>query len=128
MAKFGRPVKFKDLQDLQKKIQAFKDDCKERSVPLTVSRLACFLDCDRVTLLNYESKTPEFFSTIKKIKMEIEAEKHEMLTLGKHNTTGLIFDLKNNANWVDKQEIKQEIDGKMSLIDVLTARDKKKKD
>jgi len=56
---------------------------------------------DRRTLLNY-SKDDKFFPTIKKAKRKIEAYLEEKLVTD--GGTGIIFNLKNNYGWKDKQE------------------------
>lgn len=109
----GRPLKFKSVEDLQEKWEAFLLYCEDKQVPLTIGRLAVFLDVDSSTLVNYEEKE-EFFPTIKGMKQYILADKEERLNIGK-NVVGLIFDLKNNHKWSDKQEIDMNIKGEVSL-------------
>lgn len=52
--KVGRPLKFKSVEELQKKIDAYFED--ENNKPYTITDLAVWLDCDRKTLINYEEK------------------------------------------------------------------------
>ena len=59
--KGGRPLKFKSVEELEKKINAYFDD--ENNKPYTICDLCVWLDCDRQTLLNYQEKE-EFFDTI----------------------------------------------------------------
>ena len=99
----GRPKLFKTPEELQVKIDDFYADCLERKVPLTLSRLACHLGVDRCTLLNY-SKDDAFFSTIKKVKEDCQADLEERLQAGKGSAPGCIFAMKNNYNWKDKNE------------------------
>jgi len=119
--KIGRPLKFKSVKELQTAIDAYFKKCDGRIVevfdknsgsvvklnnpePYTVSGLAMALDCDRVTLLNYEKKDKEFFSTIKRAKSKIEyCVERGSLESGK--PVGYIFNLKNNfKQWKDKTE------------------------
>lgn len=112
----GQPLLFKTKEDLQEKIDAYFASCyrfnEETNInecirPLTISWLAVDLETSRRTLVNYEEKE-EFFHTIKKAKQRIESWTEEQLY---RNTqvTGVIFNLKNNYDWKDKQEIDQTI-------------------
>lgn len=116
----ARPLLFKSKEDLQSKIDAYFSTCWEETEiknkkgevtgyrrlqvrPYTVTGLAVALDTSRQTLVNYEEKE-EFFDTIKKAKDIIENWTEEQLY---RNTqvTGVIFNLKNNYDWKDKQEV-----------------------
>ena len=101
--KGGRPLKFKSNKALQEKIDAYFEHCIANKKPFTVSGLAYFLDVDRKTLCNYGEKA-EFFHTIKKAKARIEAFNEESLYTNR-NTAGVIFNLKNNFGWKDKNDI-----------------------
>ena len=77
-----------------------------------------YLDIHRSTLIEYEIKK-EFSNTIKKAKQRIEQYNSDELFRDK-NVTGIIFNLKNNFWWVDKQEIDNtntNIDATESLND-----------
>lgn len=67
----------------------------------TMSGLALSLGVDRKTITNYANKD-EFFPTIKKARAKVEVALEQGL-YGK-SVTGLIFNLKNNFGWADKQE------------------------
>jgi hypothetical protein len=72
--------------------------------PYTVSGLAVWLGCSRVTLLNYQSQD-EFFATIKEAKDRIEAYSHECLYNKDVPTKGVTFSLSNNhEGWKEKTE------------------------
>ena len=95
----GRPLKFKTVEELQAKIDAyFKDTPKTE---WTITGLALALDTYRQTLLNYEEKD-EFVDTIKKAKQIVE-NGYE-LDLKQSGRSGTIFALK-NFDWKDKQEL-----------------------
>lgn len=94
----GRPLKFKTVEELQEKIDAyFANTSKEE---WTITGLALALDTYRQTLLNYEEKD-EFVDAIKKAKQMVE-NGYE-LDLKKSGRTGTIFALK-NFDWKDKTE------------------------
>lgn len=97
--------KFKSVRQLQNAIDKYFKECDEKEKPYTVSGLAYALDTNRQTLLNYEEKFPEFVDTIKSAKAKIEAFNEEKLYDRNVPTVGVIFNLKNNYDWKDKQEI-----------------------
>ncbi len=121
----GQPLLFKTKEDLQEKIDAYFASCyrfneeteqNECIRPLTISWLAVDLETSRRTLVNYEEKE-EFFHTIKKAKQRIESWTEEQLY---RNTqvTGVIFNLKNNYDWKDKQEIDQTLKWELKVNNV----------
>ena len=100
----GRPLKYKSAAEMQKVIDRYFDTCDKEGRPYTVTGLAMELDLDRRSLVNY-SERDEFFLTIKKAKARVERYIEEHMYSA--NVTGLIFNLKNNFGWVDRQEIEQ---------------------
>jgi len=98
----GQPPKFKSVEELEFYIEAYFNECKNESRPLTLSGLALALDCSRMTIYNY-SKKDKFFDTIKKARLMCENFAEEYLFTGK-NIAGAIFNLKNNYDWKDKSE------------------------
>ena len=120
MADVGRPLKFKNVKELQDAIDGYFLSCEDPEKPgvfirpLTITSLAVYLDTSRETLLNYETKD-EFFGTIKKAKEKIHAWTEEQLY---RNTqvTGVIFNLKNNYGWKEKTESEVEHKGNLGFI------------
>lgn len=130
--KGGRPLKFKSAAELDRKINEYFDSCiqehwepvkvdgeikwipvhdKDGNImmiekePITLTGLAVFLDTDRKTLLNYESHE-DFFPTIKRAKARIEQyTEKQLFDKSAKNVAGIIFNLKNNYGWKDKQDI-----------------------
>lgn len=100
----GRPLKYKSAAEMQKVIDKYFADCDEKNEPYTVTGLALALDMSRQDLINYQNKG-EFFDTVKKAKQRVEAYIEKKMY--GNNVTGLIFNLKNNFGWVDRQEIEQ---------------------
>ena len=113
-----RPKKFNKAEDMQKVIDNYFNDCDEKSRPYTVSGLANALDLTRQSLLNY-AEDDEFFDTIKRAKSKIEQFAEECLFVG-NNTAGVIFNLKNNYNWKDKQEIEADVNSDLTINIELT--------
>jgi hypothetical protein len=99
----GRPLKFQSVEELQQKIDEYFELCDEKGKPYTISGLAYFLGTNRQTLLNYEERS-EFFDTITRAKAKIEAFVEESLWQPKI-ATGVMFNLKNNFGWQDKQNL-----------------------
>ena len=113
----GRPLKFQSVEELQKAIDKYFIDCDTKEKPYTITGLALALDTTRQGLINYENKDG-YYDTIKKAKLKVEGYAEEQLFKG-GNTAGVIFSLKNNYNWVDKQEIKADVDQDITInIDI----------
>lgn len=110
----GRPLKFNSAEEMQTAINQYFAKCDAEDRPYTVSGLAVALDTTRRTLLDYEEKD-EYSHTIKKAKAKIEAYNEEMLYNKNIPTTGVIFNLKNNYGWKDKQEIEAEVNSDMTI-------------
>ena len=110
----GRPLKYESVEEMQKDIDKYFADCDEQGKPYTVSGLAYALGTNRQTLLNYEAKEG-FFDTIKSAKAKIETFNEEMLYSKDVSTTGVIFNLKNNYGWKDKQEIEAEVNNNVNI-------------
>jgi hypothetical protein len=100
----GRPLKFKSVEDLEKKIEEYFEYAEKKNKPYTVTGLCLHLNCDRKTLINYE-ESEEYFHTIKMAKMRIENWLEEKSLIGETNPTVTIFNLKNNFGWKDKTEV-----------------------
>jgi len=111
--------KWQSVEELESDIQAYFDGCDNNLIetdkgkvkePYTIQGLAEALDVDRKTLLNYEKAKgyEPYFHTIKKAKNKIERQKVVNGLIGVSNPTITIFDLKNNHDHKDKQEINQK--------------------
>lgn len=98
----GRPKKYTKKEEIEGKIEEYFNNCDIHNKPYTVTGLGLALDMSRQDLINY-SKDKEFFDTIKKAKLKIENYLEEHLVTDS-SVTGIIFNLKNNYNWKDKQE------------------------
>lgn len=127
----GRPVIFETVEELQDLIVEYFASCWDykrdmfgnrikdkdgksdigyvmRQVkPYTIGGMAVFLGIDRKTIVNY-SRKDDFFPTIKKAREIIKGFTEEALQVGK-NQAGIIFTMKNNYGWVDKQIIEATV-------------------
>jgi benzoyl-CoA reductase/2-hydroxyglutaryl-CoA dehydratase subunit BcrC/BadD/HgdB len=96
----ARPKLYTKVEDMEKIIKKYFDECDKKEKPYTMSGLAYALDMDRKSLLNY-SKDEKFFPTIKKAKEKVEQQLEENALSNKSNSTFTIFNLKNNFGWKD---------------------------
>lgn len=103
----GRPLKFQSVDELERLIEDYFSDCDSKGRPYTITGLALALDTDRATLMRYECKE-DFYNTIKKAKLKCENYAEEQLFVTR-NTAGVIFNMKNNYGWVDKQEVDSNV-------------------
>ena len=109
-------LKYKNIEDLQKGIDKYFQECDEKEKPYTMSGLAESLEIDRTTLINYGKR--DLFSTlIKKAKQKVERQLEENALMNKANATFTIFNLKNNYGWKDQVEVKN--DNELSKLDEL---------
>lgn len=100
----GRKLRFDDIDKFKDKVEEYFEVMNKTNRPYTVSGLAYFLGTNRMTLLNYKNKGDEFAEVLDLARSRIEAFNEEMLYLS-NKTVGVIFNLKNNFGWQDKQEI-----------------------
>jgi len=118
--KVGRPLKFKTVKELKDKIEEYFDYCDNRLVtgydnktnqqfayinpePYTMSGLAYYLDLSRQSLVNYKRRG-KFLYTIKRARRKVEMDIDRRLNDKNSFTPGLIFNLKNNFGWKDRNE------------------------
>lgn len=101
--KGGRPKKYTEVEIMQQKINKYFEECNKDNEPYTVTGLCLALNICRDTLAEY-AKKEEFSDTIKKAKLKVEnyLERH---LITDSSTTGIIFNLKNNFGWTDKQQL-----------------------
>ena len=109
MIKVGRPKIFNDVKEVEEKINAYFNYCEEKEKPYTMSGLAYFLGISRQTLVNY-SNQDQFFDTIKKARDRVQMQLEENALSNKANPTFTIFNLKNNFDWKDSNEVKTNVE------------------
>ena len=102
----ARPKKFQNVKELQKKINEYFDECKETNEVITYSGLAHSLGTTRKTLWEYTQRGDEMSEPIEDALARIERY-YETILVGRTGgqVAGLIFCMKNNFNWADKQTI-----------------------
>ena len=109
MSKLGRPKIFNDVKEVEEKINAYSNYCEEKEKPYTMSGLAYYLGISRQTLVNY-SNQDQFFDTIKKARDRVQMQLEENALSNKANPTFTIFNLKNNFDWEDSNEVKTNVE------------------
>ena len=117
----GRPPKYDNPEDMQKIIVEYFNQCDKEGKKPTVSGLGYVLGLSRRQILEYENCIDSddvfkrfdddvklgFRNSIKEAKRFIESCLEDKLINGSTTPIGLIFALKNNYGWVDKQEVVQ---------------------
>ena len=109
MSKVGRPKIFNDVKEVEEKINAYFNYCEEKEKPYTMSGLAYYLGISRQTLVNY-SNQDQFFDTIKKARDRVQMQLEENALSNKANPTFTIFNLENNFDWKDNNEVKTNVE------------------
>ena len=100
----GKTVRYKSHKDILNRINSYFDYCSETNTPLTMTGLGNALDISRQTLLNYKNKNRLYFDTVKKARLTVQQFYEEELHRHK-NVAGIIFNLKNNFGWTNKEEV-----------------------
>ena len=117
--KIGRPRKYTNVEELQDLIDEYFKMCDDNHRPYTITGLALYLDMDRKSLLRYEKEyDDEFCHTIKKAKERVQ-EFVECCLFKRGITAGVIFNLKNNFGWEDKQEIDATTANRVTIVNDL---------
>lgn len=119
----GRPPHFDNAEEMQTAIDDYFDNVMskyklgENGVEIgrpAVSELAYHLGMSTRSFVDYAHKD-EFSPTIKRARQRIEMELEKALFNGQ--VTGIIFNLKNNFGWKDKQEIESTNTHKHEITD-----------
>lgn len=125
--KGGTAPMFTNAEELQKKIDEYYDWCNENEKPICITGLAWYLGTNRMTLLNYKNdnmvvrfkeENPEEYKKIRDVINEAYARvefEYESFLFEKSKTVGGIFTLKNNFNWVDRQEVVSKEDNNINV-------------
>lgn len=100
----GRPRIFKDAEDLERRLNDYKEYLRDNDKPPTIAGLAYYTGIDRQTIYNY-SERDEYFDILKRFRDWIMMN-YEELAIEKGNG-GIVFLLK-NYGYTDKQEIQHD--------------------
>lgn len=111
--------KYKNPEEMKELIEDYFIYCDSHNIPYTVSGLARHLGITRKTLLDYQTKYgPEYAIVVEDAKTRIE-EFVETCLFKSGIATGVIFNLKNNFGWNDKQEVEHTGDVNVKLEDLI---------
>ena len=100
----ARPLKFQTPEELQEKVDAFFNHCKKEDENPIVEGLCLFLDCDKVTILNYQGRA-DFAPIIERAKLRIANHVMGRAMAGKINPTMAIWVSKNHYGYTDTQNL-----------------------
>lgn len=115
----GKNRKYKNAEEMRVLVEEYFNICNQNKIPYTMSGLARHLGLSRKTLLEYKKKYGgEYADVIEEAKTRIE-EFVETCLFKKSIATGVIFNLKNNFGWADKQEIEHTGDVNVKLEDLI---------
>jgi len=99
--KIRRKCLFNSPEELQMLFDKYFDECNKKDKVYTMTGLAMYLGLTRKTLLQFQGKK-QYKKMIEDAKEKVRQFIEDRLVNSKQNTAGLIFWLKNNAEWEDK--------------------------
>jgi len=103
-AKMGRPRLYEDPQAFSDATDAYFEKAEADGKLPTKAGLCLFLGfVDKESFNTYDTYGGDFSRTVKKANMRIEDDRHQRLA--NPACTGIIFDLKANHGWQDKQTL-----------------------
>jgi hypothetical protein len=113
----GRPPKFRTPRKLRAMFLEWKQKIETdeiNDIP-DIEAFCDYIGAWRDLLAEYEKK-PQFSDTVKSIKNWIYYRKKQLAMQGKMNPAIFIFDAKNNAGYVDKTEVDNNLSGNVQFI------------
>lgn len=97
--------KFESPDEFDRLAEEYFQYCDDNNKPYTITGLACYLDVDRTWFFCHDQEGTPYFDAVKRAKQRILRDNEEKSIVGKYNTTFMIFSLKNNFGWSDKQDV-----------------------
>lgn len=120
----GRPRKYNDPKLFESRVDAYFDEIQVTGKPPTLAGLCLSLGfCDREALSEYAKYGEAFSRTVKKAKLRIEQDRAERVASKDTFTPGVIFDLKVNHGWQDKEQVNLNHSGE-TTVKVVTGVDR----
>jgi len=102
----GRPADYTDAEEFAVLVEEYFTECEKEQRRPTLAGVSLHLGfADRDTFTTYKNKGEDFARTVKKARMIIEDDRWQQLLDKDRFTPGVIFDMKNNHGWKDKQEV-----------------------
>ena len=113
----GRPRVYSDHAEFDALVEEYFAKCITDGLKPTLTGISLHLGfCDKDTFGTYDAVSVEFSHTIKKARMRIEDNRHQLLVNNKTFTPGIIFDLKNNHGWKDKTEHEHGVNADLKTL------------
>lgn len=109
-----RDFKFKNKEELEKRVNEYFEYCEVNEKPCTISGLAYFLGVNRRTVVNYANREA-YGDVIERARDRVLMDMEEGAMVGKYNPAITIFGMKNNFEMSDKTEVKQEVDAEIKV-------------
>ena len=104
MAERGRPRLYDSHEAFDAKTQEYFAEVETKGKMPTLAGLCLYLGFyDKDSFTHYATYGEDFSRTVKAAKMRIEDDRHQRLA--NPACTGIIFDLKANHGWQDKQTL-----------------------
>lgn len=105
-SKYG--IQFANPEELEVILDKYLAECKRLKMPPNMSGVAYVCGISRTKVFEY-TKKPEYVDIFTHFSSSIENFTVDAAMQGKVNERVAMFVLKNNHNYVEKQEIKQEV-------------------
>lgn len=112
-------LKYTTVEDLKTLVDEYFEVCDKTGRPYSMGGIAYFLGMTRSTLVGY-AKKDEFYDVLDDARNRVAAFVEEQLFINPR-TAGIIFNLKNNFGWNDKQEISVSTNNNNALSQLSTA-------
>jgi hypothetical protein len=109
----GRPPIWENPEDLQKQIDGYFADCRDRERLPCIAGLAYHCGVDRQTIYNYSEKD-RFFGILKKARDYVLMKMEESMTHGE-GAGGLIF-LAKNYGYTDQRVVTHDVQGSLNKM------------
>lgn len=106
----GRPLKFKSVKALEKKISEWEKLREGKKLPLTIESLAVYLDCSSQTIYEYGNKE-EFSDTISRVREKVRSSLSDS-GFDRNINAGhvkMMMQAGDRKRYGDKQEVNQTV-------------------
>lgn len=113
----GRPCIIETPEEFAAEAESYFLACDEAGEPYTVPGLCLALGFNHRNVLHEYGKKANFRGTVSRARQVIEDQRAKMLVDGKlKNTSGVQFDLKNNFDYRDRQDLHHDGDVGLKVI------------
>lgn len=121
-AQLGFYPMYKSAEAMEFAIDAYFARIEEEQRPPTLAGLALALGFKSTKSLKaYEDKGEDYSQVVEVARTRVEEWKNELLLKGGSQTSGVIFDLKNNHGWAEKSQSTQTVETGDTLSQLLLA-------